>query len=79
MWESIGSPIRRLDELDVFMDAVNRPIAMRMMIDTANSSNEKQYILFTTQTMSNIYVGPTVRVNRMSDPERGQGTLAVPP
>ncbi|KAF8500946.1 P-loop containing nucleoside triphosphate hydrolase protein [Russula emetica] len=79
MWESIGSPIRCLDEFDVFMDAVNRRIAMRMMIDTANSSDGKQYILITPQNMNNIHVGPTVRVHRMSDPERGQGTLAVPP
>ena len=78
------------------MDAVNRRIAMRMMvrdfsmvslgpnrskislqIDTANSSDGKQYILITPQNMNNIHVGPTVRVHRMSDPERGQGTLAT--
>ncbi|KAI9443259.1 P-loop containing nucleoside triphosphate hydrolase protein [Lactarius indigo] len=69
MWESIGSPIRCLDEFDVFMDAVNRRISMKMMIDTANSSDGKQYILITPQNMQNIHVGPTY-------PERGQGTLA---
>ncbi|KAH9049872.1 P-loop containing nucleoside triphosphate hydrolase protein [Lactarius hengduanensis] len=72
MWESIGSP----HPFDVFMDAVNRRISMKMMIDTANSSDGKQYILITPQNMQNIHVGPTVRVHRMSDPERGQGTLA---
>ncbi|KAI0061628.1 P-loop containing nucleoside triphosphate hydrolase protein [Artomyces pyxidatus] len=76
MWESIGSPIRCLDEFDVFMDAVNRRISMKMMIDTANSSDGKQYVLITPQNMQNIHVGTTVRVHRMSDPERGQGTLA---
>ncbi|TFY72836.1 hypothetical protein EVG20_g177 [Dentipellis fragilis] len=76
MWESIGSPIRCLDEFDVFMDAVNRRISMKMMIDTANSSDGKQYILITPQNMQSIHVGTTVRVHRMSDPERGQGTLA---
>jgi hypothetical protein len=45
-------------------------------IDTANASDKKQYILITPQDMGNIQVGNTVRVNRMSDPERGQGTLA---
>ncbi|KAF8895600.1 hypothetical protein BD779DRAFT_1434318 [Infundibulicybe gibba] len=75
LWESIGCPLRCLDEFDVFMDAVNRRISMKMMIDTANSSDKKQYILITPQDMGNVQVGPTVRVNRMTDPERGQGVL----
>ncbi|KAH7920482.1 P-loop containing nucleoside triphosphate hydrolase protein [Leucogyrophana mollusca] len=75
LWDSIGCPLRCLDEFDVFMDAVNRRISMRMMIDTANASDKKQYILITPQDMGNIHVGQTVRVHRMSDPERGQGTL----
>ncbi|GJE88371.1 hypothetical protein PsYK624_044540 [Phanerochaete sordida] len=76
LWESIGCPIRCLDEFDVFMDAVNRRISMRMMIDTANASDRKQYILITPQDMTNIQIGNTVRVHRMSDPERGQGLLS---
>ncbi|KAG8214643.1 P-loop containing nucleoside triphosphate hydrolase protein [Butyriboletus roseoflavus] len=75
LWDSIGCPLRCLDEFDVFMDAVNRRISMRMIIDTANASDKKQYILITPQDMGNVQVGNTVRVNRMSDPERGQGTL----
>lgn len=47
-----------------------------LQIDTANSSEGKQYILITPQNMQNIHVGPSVRVLRMEDPERGQGTLA---
>ncbi|KIN92652.1 hypothetical protein M404DRAFT_11589, partial [Pisolithus tinctorius Marx 270] len=76
LWDSIGCPLRCLDEFDVFMDAVNRRISMRMMIDTANASDKKQYILITPQEMGSVVVGPTVRVHRMSDPERGQGVLA---
>ncbi|KZT28345.1 P-loop containing nucleoside triphosphate hydrolase protein [Neolentinus lepideus HHB14362 ss-1] len=76
LWEAIGCPIRCLDEFDVFMDAVNRRISMKMMIDTANSSDGKQYILITPQDMNNVAVTNTVRVHRMSDPERGQGVLA---
>ncbi|THV05189.1 P-loop containing nucleoside triphosphate hydrolase protein [Dendrothele bispora CBS 962.96] len=77
LWESIGCPLRCLDEFDVFMDAVNRRIAMKMMIDTANQSDKKQYILITPQDMNNIHIGPSVRVHRMTDPERGQGVLAM--
>ncbi|KAJ7134841.1 P-loop containing nucleoside triphosphate hydrolase protein [Mycena epipterygia] len=75
LWESIGCPLRCLDEFDVFMDAVNRRISMKMMIDTANQSDKKQYVLITPQDMNNVQIGATVRVHRMTDPERGQGVL----
>ncbi|TCD69031.1 Structural maintenance of chromosomes protein 6 [Steccherinum ochraceum] len=77
LWESIGCPIRCLDEFDVFMDAVNRRVSMKMMIETANASDRKQYILITPQDMTNVTIGPSVRVHRMSDPERGQGVLSM--
>ncbi|THH16753.1 hypothetical protein EUX98_g9252 [Antrodiella citrinella] len=77
LWESIGCPIRCLDEFDVFMDAVNRRVSMKMMIETANASDRKQYILITPQDMTNVQIGPSVRVHRMSDPERGQGVLSL--
>ncbi|KAG1824198.1 hypothetical protein EV424DRAFT_1538223 [Suillus variegatus] len=64
------------DEFNVFMDAVNCRISMKMMINAANASDKKQYILIMPQDMGNIHVGQTVRVHQMSDPERGQGILA---
>ncbi|KAJ7147173.1 P-loop containing nucleoside triphosphate hydrolase protein [Mycena crocata] len=75
LWESIGCPLRCLDEFDVFMDAVNRRISMKMMIDTANQSDKKQYVLITPQDMNNVALGASVRCHRMIDPERGQAVL----
>lgn len=47
VWEAIGSPIRCLDEFDVFMDNVNRAISTDMLVDTARRSVSRQYILIT--------------------------------
>ncbi|KAF8423781.1 P-loop containing nucleoside triphosphate hydrolase protein [Tirmania nivea] len=54
LWEAMGSPIRCLDEFDVFMDSVNRTISVKMMIEAARRSIGKQFILITPQDMSSI-------------------------
>jgi len=77
LWEAMGCPIRCLDEFDVFMDAVNRRISMKMMIETAREADCTQYILITPQDASSVSPGPDVRVHRLQDPERGQGILNV--
>ncbi|GAA6051233.1 hypothetical protein JCM3770_005883 [Rhodotorula araucariae] len=76
MWESVGCPLRCLDEFDVFMDAVNRRIAMKMMIDTAKTANQTQFILITPQEMGSLKWGSEVRVTKLEDPKRSQGALA---
>ena len=75
IWEAMGSPIRCLDEFDVFMDNVNRATSMTMMIQAARRSVGRQFILITPQSMNNVEMGDDVKVHRMSDPERGQTTL----
>lgn len=75
LWEAIGCPIRCLDEFDVFMDAVNRRISMKMIIDESKTSHNVQYVLITPQNMGNTTFGPEVNVQRLNDPERGQGVL----
>ncbi|PKY20161.1 P-loop containing nucleoside triphosphate hydrolase protein [Rhizophagus irregularis] len=77
LWEALGCPIRCLDEFDVFMDAVNRRISMKMMIESARVADRIQYILITPQDASSVSPGPDVRVHRLQDPERGQGVLNV--
>lgn len=68
LWEAIGCPIRCLDEFDVFMDAVNRKVSMKMIvggatyqIDAAKSALGVQYVLITPQNMSSATLGPYVR------------------
>ena len=73
----MDTPFRALDEFDVFMDAVNRQIAIRMMIDAARRQTEKQFILLSPLTLKIIddLDGPDIRVIRMKAPIRGQTTL----
>jgi len=64
IWEAMGSPIRCLDEFDVFMDNVNRDISMKMMIGAARRSVGKQFILITPQAMGNIQLGSDVKIHK---------------
>ncbi|KAF2444443.1 dna repair protein-like protein rad18 [Karstenula rhodostoma CBS 690.94] len=77
LWDAMGSPLRCLDEFDVFMDSVNRDVSMKMIIQAARRSLGRQYILITPQAMNNKDVKSMqdVTVIKMTDPERGQTAL----
>ncbi|XP_061478624.1 structural maintenance of chromosomes protein 6 isoform X2 [Rhineura floridana] len=75
LWSIAESPFRCLDEFDVFMDMVNRRIAMDMMLKMADSQRYRQFILLTPQSMSSLPTSRLIRILRMQDPERGQTTL----
>ncbi|XP_054831594.1 structural maintenance of chromosomes protein 6 [Eublepharis macularius] len=75
LWSIAESPFRCLDEFDVFMDMVNRRIAMDMMLKMADSQHYRQFILLTPHNMSSLPTSRFIRILRMQDPERGQSTL----
>ena len=62
VWEAIGSPIRCLDEFDVFMDQVNRSVTVDMIIDGARDSGSRQFILISPQSMKQDIVKKDVTV-----------------
>ncbi|KAG6041493.1 hypothetical protein E4U41_003952 [Claviceps citrina] len=75
IWEAIGSPIRCLDEFDVFMDNVNRAISTNMLVDTARRSVSRQYILITPNAIEGrARLDKDVKIIRLTDPR--QRTLA---
>ena len=78
LWDAMGSPIRCLDEFDVFMDSVNRDISVKLLIESARRSVGRQFILITPQAMSSIDRGLDVKIIKLNDPERGQTTLNIP-
>lgn len=76
LWDAMGSPIRCLDEFDVFMDSVNRDQSMKMMVQAARRSVGRQFILITPQGMNALARhDPDVRIHLMQEPERGQTAL----
>lgn len=75
MWEAMGSPLRCLDEFDVFMDAVNRNLSVKMIIEAARDSVGRQYILISPGSKADITQAPDVRVCELGAPQRGQGNL----
>lgn len=64
IWEAMGSPIRCLDEFDVFMDSVNRATSMDMMIKAARRSVGRQFILISPQGLGSVDSHDDVKVYR---------------
>ncbi|KAK3117191.1 Structural maintenance of chromosomes protein 6 [Teratosphaeriaceae sp. CCFEE 6253] len=75
IWEAMGSPIRCLDEFDVFMDSVNRAESIKLLMQAARRAVGRQFILISPQAMGRVELGDDVKIHKMSDPERGQGVL----
>ncbi|KAK5105133.1 Structural maintenance of chromosomes protein 6 [Lithohypha guttulata] len=75
IWEAMGSPLRCLDEFDVFMDNVNRSTSIRMILDAARQSIGRQYILISPGAKEDIPQDHDVRVQELAPPERGQQTI----
>ncbi|KAE8148817.1 DEAD-domain-containing protein [Aspergillus avenaceus] len=62
LWEAMGSPIRCLDEFDVYMDSINRKMAIDMLMLAARRSVGVQFILITPGSRTEINLAPDVRV-----------------
>ncbi|KAJ5667938.1 uncharacterized protein N7477_006508 [Penicillium maclennaniae] len=75
LWEAMGSPIRCLDEFDVYMDHINRKMAIDMLMFAARRSIGRQFILITPGSKTDITISSDVRVKELAEPERGQTTL----
>ncbi|KAK1826836.1 hypothetical protein QBC39DRAFT_363346 [Podospora conica] len=70
IWEAMSSPLRCLDEFDVFMDNVNRAISTNMLVDSARQSVNRQYIFITPNAIEGRELGKDVKVIRLTDPRQ---------
>nr|WJN25121.1 DNA repair protein [Pseudozyma flocculosa] len=77
LWQAMSSPIRCLDEFDIFMDQVNRRVALQMIMNEAKATPHVQYIMITPQDMPDMKGEMDgVRMLVVNPPERNEGALA---
>ncbi|PWN36844.1 P-loop containing nucleoside triphosphate hydrolase protein [Meira miltonrushii] len=74
LWETIGSPLRCLDEYDVFMDAVNRRISTNLLAEAAKADASQQYILLSPSCAQDTAFGDEVLIHRLKDPIKDNNT-----
>ncbi|ORY79506.1 P-loop containing nucleoside triphosphate hydrolase protein [Protomyces lactucae-debilis] len=77
MWDAMNCPIRALDEFDVFMDAVNRTVALSMITKSTNESADKQFILITPQDMQGVKEDKYTKIMMLHDPRTMRNRLTA--
>ena len=72
IWGPMHSRIRGLDEFDVFMDNVNRRIALKLILNKVAENPKRQTIFITPLGVANIegLDSKTVNIHEISPPER---------
>ncbi|KFX86923.1 hypothetical protein V490_08729 [Pseudogymnoascus sp. VKM F-3557] len=71
VWEAMGSPLRCLDEFDVFMDQVNRDVSTNLIIGAARRAIGRQFILITpTGIGGGAERDNDVKLIRLTDPRQ---------
>lgn len=69
VWEAMGSPLRCLDEFDVYMDQVNRDITTNLIVGAARRSVGRQFIIISPNALgADVDHGPDVKIIRLVDP-----------
>ncbi len=70
LWEVMMPPFRFLDEFDVFMDAMNRRMAVEQIKDHATRIKRHQFVLLTPLNLQNIEVDEDTRVIKLEKNQR---------
>jgi len=65
LWCVMDAPFRILDEFDVFMDAINRRIAVSNIINNARVDRKNQFVFLTPLDTSNIAVGDDLKIIKL--------------
>jgi len=65
LWHVMEAPFRILDEFDVFMDAINRRIAVSNIINNARAIRKNQFVFLTPLDTTNIAVGDDLKIIKL--------------
>ncbi|XP_040582099.1 structural maintenance of chromosomes protein 6 [Lepeophtheirus salmonis] len=65
LWDSMHPPFRIMDEFDVFMDMVNRRVALDLIINIATDTRKFQYIFLTPLNIDNVQVNEDVSILKL--------------
>lgn len=72
MWAGMESPVRAMDEFDVYMDSVNRNVSLRLVLEQCRALGG-QYIFCTPIDLNAFINASDVKVFRLQTPVRGGG------
>jgi len=70
LWQVMNTPLRCLDEFDVFMDIDNRRMAMEVMLRCAKSRPNVQFMFLTPNEIPNLSGDHSIQVWKMPEPDR---------
>ena len=76
MGEYVDTPFRVMDEFDIFMDAANREMSMRLLQEFARDHTHMQFIFVTPNDCSMLPTSDFCRVQKMKPPVKDYGGLA---
>jgi len=69
LWNAMEAPFSCLDEYDIYMDMLNRRISMDLLMRVAKEQRNRQFILGTSQDMSNVADNSQVKVIKLANPQ----------
>ena len=72
IWKPMQSRVRGLDEFDVFMDQVNRRLALKLILEKVSENPKTQTIFITPLSISKVegLESKSIRIHEITPPER---------
>jgi len=70
LWDAVNSPIRIMDEYDVFMDRMNQMLCAQLLKSVATGKKNVQFVFLTPRDMPGMSTSDIITIHRMADPRK---------